>query len=100
MLRKKISHEAKNHTKESKRILKENVLLIQEVNVLKFEAHKVRCLIKEQGGVIPEDNATGKPPSGNPRVRAMSARHMLGQKIRTVKLDIRQQDQDIEELTK
>ena len=36
-LREKLKHDSINHSKENKRILKENVTLIQEINHLKME---------------------------------------------------------------
>jgi len=38
-LREKLYNDKKNHQKENKRILKENVTLIQEINHLKIEKH-------------------------------------------------------------
>ena len=41
-LREKLSNDQKNFSKESKRILKENVTLIMEVNHLRFEKQNLK----------------------------------------------------------
>ena len=68
-LREKLKHDAVNHSKENKRILKENVTLIQEINALKMEQHNLRCQIFKQGD-DPDARTTLKPPLARSRIRA------------------------------
>lgn len=48
----------KNHSKESKRIQKENVVLIQEINQLKQEQYKLTIQIHKQKKLIEGNNQT------------------------------------------
>ena len=68
-LREKLKHDSINHSKEAKRILKENVTLIQEINHLKMEQHNLRCQIYKQGD-DPDARTSLKPPLARARIRA------------------------------
>ena len=96
-LRDKLKHDTINHSKENKRILKENVTLIQEINHLKMEQHNLRCQIYKQGD-DPDAKTSLKPPLSRARIRAQSAKQMIGRQIADTKTKIGLAENEIAQL--
>lgn len=111
-LKNKIKSSAKNHKEKNSRIIQDNVLLIDEINLLRMEKHRLTQKIRVQNGEVPSDNPTttddlsnvvseqssSRPPLA--KIRAKSARVNVGimRQIRTVREELKTADAEFNDL--
>lgn len=72
VLRGRLNAISKNFAKENKRIVKENVVLIQEINHLKQEEKKLADKLSKIEGLV-DSNPSSKPPRGASRAKSARA---------------------------
>jgi hypothetical protein len=83
-LKNKIKSSAKNHKEKNSRIIQDNVLLIDEINLLRMEKHRLAQKIRIQNGEattgdlnnVLSETSSSRPPLS--KTRAKSARVNIG----------------------
>jgi hypothetical protein len=104
-LKNKIKSSAKNHKEKNSRIIQDNVLLIDEINLLRMEKHRLSQRIRIQNGEqVSSDlpttisESSSRPPLS--RTRAKSARVNVGltKQIKAVREDLKAEDVEFNNL--
>lgn len=85
-LNEQLRNDSRNFEKENSRILKENVMLIQEINHLKTELHSREQQVKESD--LEVENLKKDRPAGSRAGRVQSAHMLYGRQINKAKEEI------------